>query len=90
MYKVGNIVLVRSRAGTAIPPVHVKLLKKHSVKGTKGNRMDWPEYTYWEAKLIYKKEVKMLRKRFCIPYSYPEDVYTNVFEADIIKIKNNE
>tara|TARA_B100000900_G_C20390263_1_gene638290 strand:+ start:110 stop:385 length:276 start_codon:yes stop_codon:yes gene_type:complete len=83
-YKVGDIVLVKARAGKAIPNVHVKLLKKHVIKEQKGHRVDWPAYIGWDAKLIYKKEVEMLRKKFRIPYKFPKDVDTFVFEDDII------
>ena len=84
MHKVGDIVKVRSPAGKAIPVVHVKLLKKIVIKPSKGRTMDWPGYVGWEAKLVRKKEVEMLRKRFCIPFKYPNDVETFVFEDDII------
>tara|TARA_R100000152_G_C6584301_1_gene47044 strand:- start:5 stop:271 length:267 start_codon:yes stop_codon:yes gene_type:complete len=83
-YKVGDIVLVKARAGIAIPNVHVKLLKKIVVLPRKGRTMDWPGYTGWDAKLVYKKEVEILRKKFRIPYKFPKDVGTFVFEDDII------
>ena len=83
-YKVGDVVLVKARAGIAIPNVHVKLLKKHVIKQKKGNRIDWPGYTCWDAKLIYKKEVNLLKKKFRIPYQYPNNVETFVYEEDII------
>ena len=41
-YKVGDIVLVKARAGKAIPNVHVKLLKKYVVKERKGRKIIWP------------------------------------------------
>ena len=87
MYKKGDIVKVNSPAGKAIPPVHVKLLKKIVVKASKGRKIDWPGYIGWEAKLIYKNEVEMLRKKFSIPFKYPNDVETFVFEDDIITQK---
>tara|TARA_Y100000592_G_scaffold781_1_gene1250 strand:+ start:3739 stop:4017 length:279 start_codon:yes stop_codon:yes gene_type:complete len=87
-YKVGDIVLVKGRAGISIPNVHVKLLKKHTIKERKGHRMNWPEYIGWDAKLIYKKEVLLLRKKFQIPYQYPNNVETFVYDEDIICIVN--
>ena len=87
-YKVGDVVLVKARAGPAIPDVHVKLLKKYNVKEQKGHRIDWPGYIGWDAKLIYKKEVELLKKRFQIPYQYPNDVKTFVYDEDIICIVN--
>ncbi len=87
-YKVGDIVLVKARAGPAIPDVHVKLLKKYNVKARKGHRIDWPGYIGWDAKLIYKKEVMLLRKRFQIPYEYPNKVKTFVYDEDIISVIN--
>ena len=87
-YRPGDIVLVKARAGPAIPDVHVKLLKKYIVKKRKGHRIDWPEYIGWDAKLIYKKEVLLLRKKFQIPYEYPNKVETFVYDEDIISIIN--
>ena len=87
-YKIGDIVLVKSPAGPAIPNVHVKLLKKHVVKERKGNRIDWPGYTCWDAKLIYKKETDLLKKKFRIPYEYPNNVETFVYDEDIIRKTN--
>ena len=87
-YKVGDIVLVKSPAGPAINNVHVRLLKKHVVKERKGQRIDWPGYIGWEAKLIYKKEVLLLRKKFKIPYEYPNNVKTFVYDEDIISVIN--
>ena len=84
MYKKNDIVKVKSCAGSAIPVVHVRLIKKIIVKERKGNKIVWPAYTGWEAKLIYRKEAELLRKKFRIPYKFPEDVDTFVYEDDII------
>ena len=62
-YKKGDIVLIQSASGKAIPKFHVKLLKKVVVNPFKGRSMDWPGYTGWEAVLIYQKEVDMLRNQ---------------------------
>ena len=87
-YNVGDIVLVKSPAGPAINNVHVKLLKKHVIKESKGHRIDWPSYIGWDAKLIYKKEILLLRKKFQIPYQYPNNVKTFVYDEDIIHAAN--
>jgi len=87
-YKVGDIVLVKARAGKAIPNVHVKLLKKYVVKERKGRKIIWPAYIGWDAKLIYKNEVLTLRKKFQIPYQYPNNVKTFVYDEDIICVAN--
>ena len=88
-YQPGDIVLARSSAGPAIPNVHLRLEKRYEVLAKKGNTIDWPAYVYWEAVLVDEEEVKMLRKRFQIPYDWPTDVATFVFEADIVKkVKN--
>jgi len=89
-YKVGDVVLIKSRAGEAIPDVHVRLLKRHHVKARKRNinkfeSVQDPEYFYWDAVLVYEKEVDLLRKRWQIPFSFPNDVETCVFEEDVIK-----
>lgn len=87
-YKVGDVVLVKSTAGPAIPNVHVKLLKKYVVKERKGHRINWPAYIGWDAKLIYKKEILILKKKFRIPYEYPNNVETFVYDEDILHIAN--
>ena len=84
-YKPGDIVLVKSRTGNAIPQVHVKLIERHVRKGYKGNTIDWPSYIYWDAVLVKQSEVEMLKKRWSIPYSFPDDVSTVVFEDDIVR-----
>ena len=88
MYKKNDIVLVKSRFGNAIPNVHVKLIKKHVRKSHKGTKINWPSYIGWDALLIYKKEVEFLKKRFQIPFKYPNNVKTFVFEEDIISVVN--
>ena len=84
-YKKGDIVLVRSRSCPAIEPIHVKLIKKNIVKATKGRHMDWPGYVGWEAVLIYKHEATELRKRWSIPFKYPDQMSTHIYEEEIIK-----
>jgi len=84
-YKKGDIVLVQSPAGKAIPKFHVKLLKKIVVKPSKGRSMDWPGYTGWEATPIYQKEVDILRKQWHISFHKANEDKTFIFEEDIIK-----
>ena len=84
------MVLVKSRAGEAIPDIHVRLLKRHHVKARKRNinkfeSVQDPEYFFWDAALVYQKEVDLLRKRWQIPFSFPDDAETCVFEEDIIR-----
>jgi len=85
MYKIGDIVLVKSCAGDAIPDVHVRLTKKIEVKGKKGRNMDWPPYVGWECILIYPEEAEQLRKEWGIPFRYPDEMETFTRENNIIK-----
>ena len=81
MYKVNDIVLTKSPAGNAIPAIHVKLKKEVIVKKSKYT----DGYRGWEAVLIYEKEADMLRKRWRIPFKFPDKIDTFVYECDIIK-----
>ena len=84
-YKVGDIVLVKSSAGPAIPNFHVKLLQK-----IKRNTSFDPAYIIWSARLTKRKEVDMLRKQWQMPFKFPDEVETFVYETNIIKlIKSN-
>ena len=84
-YKVGDIVLVKSSAGKAIPNFHVKLLQK-----IKRNTSFDSCYIIWKARLTKRKEVDMLRKQWQIPFKFPNEVETFVYETNIIKlIKTN-
>ena len=84
-YKVGDIVLVSSPAGKVIPNIHVKLLKRIEVKPSKGNRMDWPGYSGWEATPVYLEEIKLLKKEWSIPFTEPEKDITFVYDKNIVK-----
>jgi hypothetical protein len=89
-YKKGDIVLVRSSAGKAIPKFHVKLLEKFVVLPSKGRSIDWPGYVYWHATPIYQHEVKTLRKKWHISFQKAGKDLTFVNEEDIIKkVKTN-
>lgn len=90
-YKIGDIVLVSSIAGDCIPKIHVKLLERVVVKGTKGRQvgirksMDWPGYAGWEATPVIQSECDDLRKRWSIPFTSPGEDITFVFDDLIIK-----
>ena len=89
-YKKGDIVLVQSAAGKAIPKFHVRLLEKIVVPASKGRFMDWHGYTTWKATPIYQKEVDMLRKQWRISFDKANEDLTFINEEDIIKkIKTN-
>jgi len=75
MFRSGDIVLVDTKFIKNFKPVHVKLIKK-----------DYENV--WVGKLIKKKEIDFLKKRYCIPYKYPNNVDTSVNESDIIKKVN--
>ncbi len=88
-YKVGDIVMVSSPAGQAIPNIHVKLLKRVVVKPSKGNRMDWPGYSGWEATPIFQEEIDYLRSEWSIPFTEPNKHVTFVYDRLIVKKPRN-
>jgi hypothetical protein len=88
-YKIGDIVLVSSPAGDVIPNIHVKLLKRIEVKPSKGNSMDWPGYSGWEATPMFQEEIDALRKTWNIPLTKPEEDRTFVYDQNIIKKPRN-
>ena len=79
MYKKGDIVLIRSSAGDAIPPFHVKLVERIKRKPPKD-----PEYIMWRAHLTKPKEADRLRKECHIPFKFPNEIETFVHETNII------
>ena len=81
MYKKGDIVLIKSSAGDVIPPFHVKLVERIKRKPPKD-----PEYIMWRARLTNPKEVDRLRKEWQIPFKFPNEVETFVYETNIIKL----
>ena len=83
-YKPGDVVKIKCLAGSAIPNIHVELIEKHTTKERKYNKTAYQGFSGWDAKLIYEKEVEMLRKRFQIPFKYPNNIETFVFESEII------
>ena len=84
-YKEEDIVLVKSCAGPAIGPIHVRLLERQIVLPRKGNRIDWPGYSGWMATPIYQKEIESLRKEWSIPFKKANKDLTFVYDDDIIK-----
>ena len=85
IYKVGDIVLVQSSAGFAIPPFKVRLLQR--IKRI--TSLD-PTYIIWRTKLTSRKEADTMRKEWGIPFKFPNEVETFVYETNIIKlIKSN-
>ena len=89
-YNKGDIVLVKSVAGEAIPAIHVKLTKRVIVRETKpkfdGRRwgMTWPGYSGWEAVTVYQKEIDDLRKNWSIPYRKVGEDIIFVYDEDIV------
>ena len=81
MYKKGDIVLIKSSAGTSILPFHVKLIERIERKPPKD-----PEYIIWRACLTKPKEADRLRKECHIPFKFPNDIETFVYETNIIKL----
>ena len=84
-YKIGDIVLVKSCAGNVIPKMHVRLTKRVIKSPSKGTSIDWPGYSGWDCVLIYKEEADLLRKKWSIPFSFPDNIKTFVCDEDIIK-----
>ena len=83
-YKVGDIVLVRSSAGEAIPRFHVKLVERIVRKPPKD-----PSYVIWRAHLTRQREADILRKEWHIPFKFPNDIETLVLEMNIIRKERN-
>jgi len=86
-YKKGDIVVVRSRAGSVIPLIHVKLISRIKVPKRKGNYTDWPGYSGWEATPVFQEEIDILRKEWSIPLKTAGKDLTFVYDRDIIKKK---
>ena len=89
-YNKGDIVLVKSVAGSVIPKIHVRLVTRVIVKETKpkfnGFRwgMEWPGYSGWEAVAVHQKEIDDLRKRWSIPYGKIGEDIIFVYDDDIV------
>ena len=83
-YKVGDIVLVRSSAGEAIPRFHVKLIERIVRNPPKD-----PSYVIWRAHLTRQREATILRKEWHIPFKFPNDIETLVLETNIVRKERN-
>ena len=83
-YKVGDIVLVRSGAGEAIPRFHVKLIERVVRNPPKD-----PSYVIWRAHLTRHREATILRKEWHIPFKFPNDIETFILERNIIRKERN-
>tara|TARA_R100000664_G_scaffold29589_1_gene41564 strand:- start:411 stop:737 length:327 start_codon:yes stop_codon:yes gene_type:complete len=83
-YKVGDIVLVRSSAGEAIPRFHVKLVERIVRNPPKD-----PSYIIWRAYLTRQREADILRKEWSIPFKFPNDIETLILETNIIRKERN-
>ena len=83
-YKVGDIVLVRSSAGEAIPRFHVKLVERIVRKPPKD-----PSYIIWRAHLTRQREADILRKEWQIAFKFPNDIETLILEMNIIRKERN-
>ena len=98
-YNVGDIVLVKSCAGDAIPNIHVRLKERIVVKKQLPKRvgfkmsLEWPGYSGWNAEVVYQEEVDLLRKEWSIPLSQGDETF--VYDDCIVKkprsssLKNN-
>ena len=85
MYKINDIVLIKSAAGPGIPPFKVKLLERIE----RETSFD-PAYIIWKTRLTKRKEAGMLRKQWQIPFKFPNNIETFVYQTNIIKlIKTN-
>ena len=83
-YKVGDIVLVRSSAGEAIPKFHVKLVER-----IVRNPPHDPSYVIWRAHLTRQREASILRKEWQIQFKFPNDIETFVLEMNILRKERN-
>jgi len=81
MYKINDIVLVSSSAGPAIPQFKVKLLQR-----IRRDSSFEPPYIIWRTKLTSRKEADKLRKEWGIPFKFPDEIETFVYETNIIKL----
>ena len=81
----GDVVLIKSPAGPAIPNFKVKLIQRIKRKTS----FD-PTYIIWRAILTSRKEADILRTKWQIPFKFPDQIETFVYETNIIKlIKTN-
>ena len=79
-YKVGDIVLVKSCAGEAIPKFHVKLIERIVRRPPKD-----PNYIIWRTHLTRQREAIILHKEWHIAFQFPNNIETLVLETNIIR-----
>jgi hypothetical protein len=79
-YKVGDIVLVKSSAGKAIPRFHVKLVERIVRNPPKD-----PSYVIWRTHLTRQREAAILRKEWHMSFKFPHDIETFILESNIIR-----
>ena len=84
-YKKGDVVLIQPCAGPALPQIHVRLINR-IVEPKRGY---WTGYSGWEAELIYKHEVDILRKQWKIAFKKVGDK-TFVYDSEIIRSVKNK
>ena len=89
MYEKGDVVLVRCRNINA-PLIRVKLLEKEVFEGHKGRYINFPPYVGWSAMITNRKDCDMLRKNCSIPFSWPDERTTFVFEEEIVRKANKK
>tara|TARA_R110000824_G_scaffold87134_2_gene215044 strand:- start:175 stop:447 length:273 start_codon:yes stop_codon:yes gene_type:complete len=89
MHKPGDVVLVRCPNIVALP-IQVKLLEKESFQGYKGKYINFPPYVGWHSIITNKKDCDILRKDWNIPFQFPKERSTFVFEEDILHEVNKE
>lgn len=79
-YKVGDIVLVKSCAGEAIPKFHVKLIERIVRRPPKD-----PNYIIWRTHLTRQREAIILHKEWHIAFQFPNNIETFILETNIIR-----
>ncbi len=80
----GDVVLVKSGAGPAIPHFHVKLIERIVEKPPKD-----PNYIIWRARLTHQREATILRKEWHIQFKFPNEIETFILETNIIRKERN-
>ena len=85
MYKINDIVWIKSIAGEEIPNCRVKLIERIETKASKGTIFNWPAHVGWRCILIDPDEAALLKKEWSIPFKFPDQIETFVAEENIIE-----